>query len=290
MNMKKIAGTLLGVGLVLTLLLVRLPVAHAANGDPVASVTFSISCDFGVGLAFDGTNLWYSCSGSPNLLRADPITGAVSASYTIPAPGTLGALSYDATRNAIWAGAGSDEVWRIDLDAGKNVTGSTLVFNTGDICGLDDGLAFDARNTADPNDDVWYYSDDCWTTTIDAYNILGGPPIESFLWAGPVPGPPWHNSGLAVGGQFLYQMSVFENKVYVVDKTTKVLQYTFTVGLEHPEDMECDTNTFAALGKHVMWTKGAYAAVAGAFEIEFGSCGLGGTPLEEKGRMTVVVR
>jgi len=52
-----------------------------------------------------------------------------------------------------------------------------------------------------------------------------------------------------------------------------VLQFTFTVNAEHPEDLECDTTTFAGQGKHVMWTKGAFAAEAEAFEIEFGTCG-----------------
>lgn len=260
--------------------------AQGATGDLVATVNFALDCSsgIGVGIAFDGQNLWYSCAfgSSPDLHRADPNTGAVTASYTVR--GGLGALSYDKTRNVIWAGYGGspdpgDSVVRIDLDAGQNVVGSAIQFNNGDFCGLDDGLAFDANNVGDPNDDVIYYSDDCFTTIIDIYDLTGA-------LVGPIAfiGPGVHNSGLAVGGQLLYEAGVFENTTYVVDKSTNLLQFQYSTAVGgdpnfHPEDMECDTSTFAALGKHVMWTKEAYSPMrAHAFEIPFGSCGEGGVP------------
>lgn len=282
MNVCKKLATLgsAAIAALITLMIAAAPVG-AATGDLVASVVFSNDCSLGVGVAYDGTNLWYSCyGGSPNLHRASPTTGVVDASYSIPASG-LGALSYDATRNAIWAGAGSDAVYRIDLDAGKNVVATTLVFHTGDYCGLDDGLAFDANNVADPNDDVIYYSDDCWTTTIVSYDLSGGV-VESF----PFIGTGGHNSGLAIGGQLLYEADVFNpiQSVWVIDKVSKALQFTFSTNVPnepnfHPEDLECDTNTFAGIGKHVMWSKEAYApARAHAFEIPFGTCGIGGQP------------
>ena len=273
--------------------------AFAQPGTLVGSVTFSVDCEsgIGVGIAYDGTNLWYSCYeygfevSKLDLHRANPTTGVVSASFDIVATGGLGALSYDATRNVIWAGEGGGgpgggPIYRIDLDAGNNVLGSALVFSTGDICGLDDGLAFDARNVADVTDDVLYYSDDCGTVIIDVYPIAGGAPVESFAWGG----VGCYNSGLAVGGQLLYQGSDGCSHVWVVDKTTKAAAYDFsTVVAGDPnfrdEDLECDTNTFIALGKHVMWSKEAYSPMrAHAFEIEPGTCGVGGKPLE--GRMT----
>ena len=281
-------------GLVLAAMLVLAGVAFAALGDHVGSVTFSVDCPsgLGVGIAYDGTNLWYSCygfgAGLTDLHRADPNTGVVTASYDIVPDGGLGALSYDATRNAIWAGEGGGgpgggPIYRIDLDAGKNVTGSALAFSTGDFCGLDDGLAFDARNVGDPNDDVFYYSDDCFTQTIDAYSISGGPPVESFPWGG----NDCYNSGLAIGGQLLYQGSDGCSHVWVVDKTTKAPAFDFSTIIAgdpnfRDEDLECDTNTFAAQSKHVMWSKEAYSPMrAHAFEIEFGSCGVGGVPAED---------
>lgn len=260
--------------------------AQGATGDFVATVNFAVDCSesgLGVGIAFDGQNLWYSCAFSAtDLHRADPNTGAVTASYNVR--GGLGALSYDKTRNVIWAGYGgspdpSDSVFRIDLDAGQNVMGSSIAFNNGDFCSLDDGLAFDANNVGDPTDDLIYYSDDCFTTVIDIYDLTGAP-------VGSIPfiGPGVHNSGLAIGGQVLYEAGVFESTAYVVDKTTNVFQFQFLTAVAgdpnfHPEDLECDTSTFAALGKHVMWSKEAYSPMrAHAFEIPFGSCGEGGVP------------
>lgn len=268
--------------------------AQAATGDYVATAHFSEPCPsgIGVGIAYDGKNLWYSCygwGGSGDLHRADPFTGVVSASYDIVSNGGLGALSYDATRHALWAGEGGGgvggAVYRIDLDPLTNaVLGSQIVFNVAvvvGLCGLDDGLAFDANAVGDPNDDLIYYSNDCWVTTIRAFD-LNGNLVDSFPFAGSGP----HNSGLAVGGQLLYEADVFSSLALVVDKTTKALQFSFLTAVVgdpnfHPEDLECDTNTFvtAALARHVMWSKEAYAPMrAHAFEIPFGSCGVGGKP------------
>ncbi len=100
------------------------PAAHAATGDFVSEVTFSQDCQsgIGVGITYDGANLWYSCYASTtDLLRADPTTGVVTASYSIA--GGLGSLAYDVTRNAIWAGWGNSadasaaNVRLIQLDA-----------------------------------------------------------------------------------------------------------------------------------------------------------------------------
>lgn len=255
--------------------------AQAATGDLVASLNFDQPCstNLGVGIAFDGTNLWYSCNGdSPNLHRADPTTGIVNASYTVPIS-SIGAISYDATRNVIWAAGDADAVYRIDLDAGMNVVSSALAFNTGDSCGLNDGLAFDARNIADPNDDVFYYSDDCFTTVIVAYDMAGSP-VESFDTCA----TGGHNSGLAVGGELLFQADLFNNSTCVVDKTSKALQFTYSTAVAgdpnfHAEDMECDNSTFPV---DVMWSIEAFEPRrAHAFEIPDGTCGAGGVPEDQ---------
>jgi hypothetical protein len=281
----------LAAALVFTLLVCRPPLpAQAAPGDLVGTVVFNVDCcsGLGVGIAYDGVNLWYSCYDCPlDLHRADPITGVVTASYDIVPNGGLGALAYDATRNVIWAGAGGGgpsgnggEVWRIQLDAGMNVVGAVVAFNVAPVvgaCPLDDGLAFDARNVGNPNDDRIYYSNDCGTVTIRSFT-LGGALDETFGWGG----AGCYNSGLAIGGQLLYQGSDGCSHVWVVDKTTKAPSYNFTtvVGSDpnfRDEDLECDPNTFAGLGKQVMWSKEAYSPMrAHAFEIECGTCGFGG--------------
>jgi hypothetical protein len=270
------------------------PFANAQTGTLVGTVNFSKQCisGLGVGIAYDGTNLWYSCYGeSPDLHRADPKTGIVSASYNIA--GGIGALAYDASRNALWAGwsrspSSLGNVYLISLDASKNVTGSAVRFNTGThplVANLDDGLAYDAQ------DDTLYISDD-GSTIVHHYDVNGNH-LDDRAWIrSGVPGS-CYNSGLGIGGQLLYQGSNGCSHVWVTNKVTNILQFDFsTIVASDPnfrdEDLECDTNTFSFLGKHVMWSKEAYAPMrAHAYEIPFNSCGVGGQPSPKiVGRMT----
>lgn len=261
--------------------------AHAATGDFVSEVTFSQDCQsgIGVGITYDGANLWYSCFNSTtDLYRADPNTGTVTASYTIA--GGLGSLAYDVTRNAIWAGWGNSadasaaNVRLIQLDASKNVTGNSVQFSAPAalVCGLDDGIAYDATN------DSLYLSDDC-STTIHHYSTTGTP-LGSSTWAGAAAGSSCYNSGLGLGGSTLYQGSDGCSHVYATDKATPsgpVLFDFSTVVASDPnfrdEGLTCDPNTFASQGKQVMWSKEAYSPMrAHAYEIPAGSCGFGGAP------------
>ena len=263
--------------------------ALAANGELVTTRTFSMNCPsgLGVGIAYDGTNLWYSCAEStPDLYRADPLTGEVTATYAID--GGLGALAYDATRNAIWAGPGIGEVFDaiqlIKLNESKEVTGSSVVFEgAGDD--LDDGLAFDATN------DTLYVSPD-GSTTINHYTTAGEL-LGSSLWAG----SECYNSGLAIGGSLLYQGSDGCNHIWVADKSNPSVSTFDFVSPEgvRDEDLECDPNTFAP--KQVMWSMEAYDGGFGeegqrrasAFEIPPETCGLGGEEPSgegDHGRMT----
>lgn len=133
------------------LLGIPIPPASAANGDLVGTVTFGQNCasGLGVGIAFDGTNLWFSCYESvTDLYKANPTTGAIIASYNVV--GGLGALAWDSKRGEIWAGAGcapgqtGAEVYLIDPATGV----ASLQFYVPNFDGncLDDGLAFDATN------------------------------------------------------------------------------------------------------------------------------------------------
>lgn len=269
--------------------------ASAATGDQVGSVEFDTKCPsgLGVGITFDGTNLWYSCDGTPasgdsDLYRADPSTGTVTASYNI-APGEgLGALAYDATRNAIWAGwgsaAGAGTIRLIQLNASKDVTGTpTVRFTAGEAYTayphLDDGLAFDAQ------DDSLYVSPD-ESTMIYHYHAV--PPIEgsnfisSFAWNG----TGCYNSGLAIGGDLLFEGSDGCSHVWVVDKSTHTASFDFSTGATRDEGLTCDSKTFA---KDVVWSMEAYDSNfpsgaglrrAFAFEVPTGTCGVGGEPAQ----------
>src|SRR4051812_47890999 len=92
---KRIAATVAAVVALVLGSVAGSPSASAANGDLVQQTNFGQSCGsgIGVGIAFDGTNLWYSCyASSPDLFKANPLTGAVISSYTVA--GGLGALAW----------------------------------------------------------------------------------------------------------------------------------------------------------------------------------------------------
>jgi|GEM_PF-1344054 len=274
----------LAIAAVLVGCLFQVASASAANGDLVTIRTFSMNCPsgLGVGIAYDGENLWYSCAeSSPDLYRADPLTGKVTATYLID--GGLGALAYDATRNALWAGPGLGEVFDgiqlIELNASKEVVSSKVAFEgAGDD--LDDGLAFDAT------DDSLYVSPD-GSVAIDHFTTAGKL-IGTTGWAG----AECYNSGLALGGTLLYQGSDGCNHIWVADKSspeTSKFDFASPEGVRD-EDLECDPNTFKPT--EVMWSMEAYDSNwlfekeeeprrAAAFEIPAGSCGLGGQPGEE---------
>ncbi len=252
--------------------------SSAATGDLVGTANFSQQCGgfqgVGVGVTFDGSNLWYSCAEStPDLFRADPHTGQVTASYTIG--GGIGALAYDATNNVIYAGWGNSSnqgnIYSIQLDANRNVTSSAVKFTAPGaiVCGLDDGLAYDGSN------DTLYVSDDC-STTIHHYDTSGNE-LGSFSWAG----SGCYNSGLALGNQLIFEGADGCSTVYVVDKdANQTVKYQFSTAVAgdpnfRDEGLSCDTSSFP--GMDVMWSKEAYAPErAHAFEIPASSCGVGG--------------
>lgn len=263
--------------------------AKAANGDLVGQVNFSEACSsgLGVGIAYDFRNLWYSCYQTYyDLYRADPLTGEVTATYHIA--GGLGALSFDRVRNALWAGwggPGTGQVRLIQLDGGKNVVSSQVMFNTGShpiVCSLDDGLAYDNQDT------TIYISDDCSHTihhyATDGTHLSDGPNgTGDFTWIG----TSCYNSGLAIGGTLLYEGSDGCRHVWVVNKTSpSTLAFDFNTPGIRDEDLECDTGTFAGQGKHVMWSKDAYTPFAYAFEIPFNSCGTGGEAVRKPTSLT----
>ncbi len=250
--------------------------AHAATGNLVGSVTFAADCSsgLGVGITFDGTNLWFSCVGSAtDLYKASPTTGAILGSFSVK--GGLGALAWDNSRGKLWAGAGcgpgqgGGEIYLIDPVTGVGTLQFTLA-GAGNC--LDDGLAYDGGN------DSIYWSWDGSTVIRHVSSAGISLPDDGFPWGGNA----CYNSGLAIGGSLLYQGSDGCSHVWVVDKTTKAAAFDFsTVTPGDPnfrdEGLTCDNVTFKSSGKEVMWSKEAYSPNrAHAFEIPSGSCAFGG--------------
>jgi hypothetical protein len=242
-------------------------------GDRVATLVISGGCgSLGVGIAFDGENLWLSCAGStPDLLRANPLTGVVDASYDIA--GGLGAIAYDCTDNSILAGwVNSDGiVHRIVLDDNQQVISSGVLFDAGRhpmVGGLCDGIAVDV--TTVPR--TVYLSDD-GSVTVHRYLYDGThvPRVDDSPWTGT--GPDCYSSGLALGGGDLYQGGDGCGHVWVHSKTPWPMvgpnSFDFVTG-GRDEGLACDDSTFPV---DVMWTVDANLYdVAYAFEIPDGSC------------------
>jgi hypothetical protein len=265
--------------------------AVAVTGDVVATRALS-QCPtsyviphffLGVGIAFDGRNLWYSCVGArPDLFRADPATGAVTASYDVD--GGLGALAYDARRNALWAapgvGANQSAIQLIQLDARRQVTGARVAFG-GPGGQLDAGLAYDA------SDDSLYVGTPT-TLAYDGYPVTPDTIAHyatsgALLGSSPAVGGGCHTAGLAIGGAVLYEASVLYlegsacsriSAASKADPSTAAFDFAGAGGII-PADVECDPVTFAPAD--VIWEVSTYELRrAAALEVPAGSCGLGG--------------
>ena len=260
--------------------------ADPAVGAIVGQVHFSQDCGsgIGVGIAYDGANLWYSCyASSPDLFRADPRTGQVTGSWDIT--GGLGAIAYDAGRNVLWAGWGgngsSGDVQKVALDSSRNVVGHTVAFSTcpDNNCylSLADGVGYEAQN------DTLYIKPDTGTL-IHRYSASTGQPLAQFSWAG----QSCYNSGLAIGDTLLFEGSDGCGHVWVVDKNNpSVPLYDWSTNVPgdpnfRDEGLACDPFTFAPV--EVLWSKEAYSPNrVTAFAIPSGTCGVGGRSVANSG-------
>jgi len=267
--------------------------AHAAVGDQIDQFTVPVSgvdtyCS--IGLAFDGDALYYDRCDDPNIYRIDT-DGNLLAAFDTGLSELPNALAFDATRNGLWVGTQSCNaegmpIYFWDFDDSSVTQRFVIPYSlinpaTGgsflSYC-FDDGLAFNANDPADPSDDELWFSDDV------NQNVGLFRPDGTFLNgydATSVDASLVHASGLAIGGPNLYLGNNGGGDVFRADKATDplVLVDQFTSGEERQEDMECDPVTFAPT--QVMWVRttpqgGAFADVVTAFEIESGTCGLGG--------------
>ena len=240
-----------------------------------------------VGLAFDGTNLYYNRCGDSNIYKISPANASLVSTFdTISL--TPNAMAFDATRNGIWFGVQSCDAIGMPIyfwDFDDNSV--TLVFHVpfgllnpanGEsflgFCFLD-GLAFNANGIGDADDELWF-SDDVNKnlgvfrpdgTLVTGYDATTVDPSLTTL------------SGLAIGGSNLYMANDGGGDVFRASIPALALVDQFTSGDERQEDMECDPNTFAPT--EVMWVRttpqgGAFPDVITAYEIEAGTCGVGG--------------
>ena len=270
-------------------------------GDQVHQITVPVPgspnyCS--IGLAFDGQLLYYDRCDDSNIYKIDPISGALQDTFNTEIAELPNALSFDSSRNGIWIGAqrcNSEGMpiyfWNLDNDS-VNLRFTIPISLTNpatnepllNLC-FTDGLAFDVNEPENPDDDEIWFSD-------DVYRNLGVfTPNGNFLrgYDGQTVDPSLNKtSGIAIGGPFLYMANNGGGDVFRADRNANPLSLVdqFTSGDTRQEGMACDPVTFAPL--EVMWVRttpqgGQFPDVITAYEIETGSCGLGGEPPDSDG-------
>jgi hypothetical protein len=276
----------------------------AAVGDVVHQFTVPVSgvtsfCS--VGLAFDGSSLYYDRCRDQNIYRVHPVTGALLDTFDTDIAEFPNCLAYDGTRNGLWigvqkpvgaadisscaAGTGGLRIYFWDFDDDSvtmkfeipttlvnPATGEPFLFYC--FC---DGLAFNAEVWSDSADDELWFSDDV-NRNVGLFRPDGT--LVQGYDATSVHASLFQQSGLALGGDRLYMGNNGGGAVYVADALANPL--TFVSELVHEnerqEDMACDPHTFPA--KTVMWVRttpqgGTFPDVITAYEIDH-ECGPGG--------------
>lgn len=157
----------------------------------------------GIGVAFDGTNILYTCANDPAIHKTDlsgANNGAVSTADGAGNPVSVDAIAWDPTENKLWGGDldspnNKCRIWSIDMGSGL----ATLRFSFSDPHGgcnfnFFDGLTVDTlTNTLwlspDVHSHIHHYMKNGTEIAADLIDFAALTP----------PGEPDVNSGLAIG-------------------------------------------------------------------------------------------
>jgi hypothetical protein len=247
------------------------PSAYAAEGDIVSVIT----CDDGlssVGLAFDGTTLYYLKGGFAAYDRlgtcdTDGVEGA-----DIPISGesdVISTIAYDASRDLLWAATielpGEErDIYQINKNTGVATFQFTAIATS--IGTLTDGLAYDGQD-----DSIWITGD---VSSVISHYRTDGTVIGIDLPVPALAGGQHAISGVAAGVDVLY---LGHNGIPVISKHLKSdlsKLAEFSTGVGRTEDLECDPDTFP--GIDVVWSTDLGTPILEAFEVADGTCPLGG--------------
>src|SRR5262249_15446157 len=186
------------------------PSAHATPGQGLAAISTVPPCaifngaGFGIGVAFDGTRIIYTCAKEPKLRFTDLAganLGSVDTKDSGGNPVAVDAIAWDSNLKVLWGGnleGGQCRIWKIDPGTGL----ASLQFSFTDPSNhCSDAIFFDGI-TVDTNTNTLYLSPDV-NPTIRHFDELGNPlagdPIPfSTLTSGVCSGT-CLNSGLAIG-------------------------------------------------------------------------------------------
>jgi len=260
--MKKTIAIISGlIGLVLTV-----GVVMAAPGDPVppGSITppgpAGAGCG-GIGVAFDGTTIWYTCADEAKIRKTDLAAADLGFIDTAEGvtPVSVDAIAWDPNEGKIWGGelidtdgvGGNDtcRIYSIDPVSGAATTRFSRT-DTGCTFNYFDGL------TVDSVTDTLYYSPDVQklirhldklgaevSPAIDFETLTSVPAdkcpgTEPFPDTDPVAG--CNNSGLAIGlDGTLFAGTDGEGKIILVDPVVPAFLSEFTAVSGRDEDLEC---------------------------------------------------
>lgn len=229
----------------------------------------------GVGVAFDGTNLyWLDSMG--DFLHKRTTTGLAIADIDIVGANPT-VISWDPTRQVFW-GAKSTDIYQITRTGIATFQFSVLDNRPGDCdtgfgCfGLVDGINYDGTD-----DSIWYsptgsqriYHYDTDGILLGFFDINDSPNDASEC--GTI-----YGSGIAIGNDVVYLGGPAGcNLIFKYDKTGNKLG-SFTIGAARAADMECDSITFESQGVDAIWTKLVSSNQMFAFAVQRGTCISGG--------------
>jgi len=259
---------------------------QVSPGDILAHIKTDVNSPSGIAIGIaadcsDPVTLYYTHSFEPNLYMMDkdgrslgapvPLTDAETGE-----PISFGALSWDSTRDKLWAGTDNSgnplKVYLVDP-----VTGiSKYIFTLqNEHIGFCDGIAFDGTdNSLWISDDVSDWIEHWYVGDVDADGVGVAAHIETLYPKMPDGTPIGQISGLSVGrGDILYLGRDGLGKITRIHKDGSFDSEFTTVG-GRDEDLECDVISFAPY--EVLWSKDAYDDTLYAIAVETGTCACSG--------------
>jgi hypothetical protein len=237
---------------------------HTFDGQPVT-----------VGIAFDGTELLVSCTTTNVITRVDPANGTNLGKITVDIPTSegIGAISWDAESNKLWAGTAlvsSQKVYRVTLDKQAGTGTAEFAFTHTGGNPIIDGLAYDGTDNS-----LWLSPDVDYTVYHYTYDDIEQQWLQSGSFSVADKLGSCGNSGIAVASTTtLYLANNGCSEIYSSNKDGTAINLFANLSPKRVEDLECDSSTFA--GKGALWSKDAYDWELNAFEVPAGQCAEGG--------------
>ena len=264
--MNRIARTL-----ALSLVLAASPTSFADVGDLIGNVNLPVS-GVGVSVAVDcDGNVYYTLSGDNNLYKMDAAGNLLA---TVDTGFDFDELVYDVARDAFWAqlhGSTPVAIYLVQPDGTATFQWNSATISIGTFR---DGIALDAGDLNDLNDDQILISGDV-SDTIDFY-MADGTFVRTLTPTNAAGGTLGLISGVTVGlGDLLYLGRNGAVEIVRVKKSDGTFIGSFaSPGGARDEGLECDPINFAP--KLALWSREFNSpGFCSVIELEKGTCGCG---------------